>query len=184
MEDLSLHMLDILENSLVAEARRIDLRVLEDPESDTLRLEIRDDGKGMDVETLERAADPFFSTRKTRRFGLGLSMLSEAAKATGGEMEIESFPGKGTRVRAVFHCGHIDMKPLGDVPLTLLTLIVGHPEIELHYHHAIGRHVFSFSTAGEREGEPSFPPKLLQIEERLRKGLAELEEKARIDHLS
>ncbi|MCK4356222.1 sensor histidine kinase, partial [Candidatus Bipolaricaulota bacterium] len=130
MEDLSLHILDIMENSVDAQARRIEVRIDEDPDRDLLTLEIIDDGKGMDAETLEKAMNPFFSTRKTRRFGLGLSMISESAKATGGELTVESSPGKGTRVRATFLRNHIDMKPLGDIPQTLLTLIAGRPGIE------------------------------------------------------
>ncbi len=170
MEDLSLHLLDIMENSLEAQANRIEVRIHEDPEADLLTMEIRDDGRGMDPDTLENAADPFFTTRKTRRFGLGLSMLSESAKATGGEMTVDSSPGKGTRVRAVFHPGHIDMKPLGDIPETLLTLIAGHPEIELRYEHTVAGNAFSFDSADILEG-PATPQILRRIEELLRKGL-------------
>ena len=95
MEDLSLHILDIMENSLNARAERIEVRIDEDPEADLLTLEIKDDGKGMDAQMLQNATDPFFTTRKTRRVGLGLSMLSESAKATGGELTVDSSPGKG-----------------------------------------------------------------------------------------
>jgi len=173
MEDLSLHLLDIMENSLNAQASRIEVRIEEDPESDLLTLEIADDGKGMDAETLQNAANPFFTTRTTRRYGLGLSMLSESAKATGGKMTVDSTPKKGTRVVATFRPSHIDMKPLGDVPQTLLTLIAGHPEIELCYHHTVAGNTFSFSTA-ETTGAIGSVQTLRRIEERLRKGLQRL----------
>jgi hypothetical protein len=173
MEDLSLHMLDIMENSLDARAQRIEVRIDDDPDNELLTLEIQDDGKGMDAQTLKNATNPFFTTRKTRSVGLGLSMLSESARATGGEMTVESSPGKGTRVRAIFQSGHIDMKPLGDVPQTLLTLIIGHPEIELRYDHTIAGETFSFDTEEIREGLGS-PQALRQIGEQIRKGLDEL----------
>jgi hypothetical protein len=171
-------MLDIMENSLDARARRIEVRIDEDPDNELLTLEIQDDGKGMDARMLQDAANPFFTTRKTRSVGLGLSMLSESVRATGGEMTVESSLGKGTRVRATFQSNHIDMKPLGDVPQTLLTLMAGHPEIELRYDHTIGGDTFSFDT-GEIQAELGSPQALRQIGERLRKGLDELTKKAK-----
>jgi hypothetical protein len=177
MEDLSLHLLDIMENSLEAQARRIEVRIDEDPEADLLTLEIRDDGRGMDAETLKNAANPFFTTRKTRRYGLGLSMLSESARATGGEMTVDSSPGKGTRVRAIFRRSHIDMKPLGDIPQTLLTLIAGHPEIELRCDHTIAGSTFSFDTA-EVSGDLGSVQTLRRIERQLREGLERLSKPA------
>lgn len=160
-----------------AQARRIEVRIDEDPEADRIILEIQDDGKGMDPATLKNAADPFFTTRKTRNVGLGLSMLSESAKATGGEMTVDSSPGKGTRVRAIFHPGHIDMKPLGDIPQTLLTLIAGHPEIELRYDHTVAGNTFSFDTAEIQEGLGT-PQTLRRIEKQLQKGLERLRRRA------
>ena len=177
MEDLSLHLLDIIENSLEAWAQRIEVRIDEDPDKGLLTLEIQDDGKGMDAPTLQDATNPFFTTRKTRSVGLGLSMLSESARATGGEMSVESSPGKGTRVKATFQSGHIDMKPLGDVPQTLLTLMAGHPEIELRYDHTIAGNTFFFDTREIREGRGSTQV-LRRIGEQLRKGLEELTRRA------
>jgi len=179
MEDLSLHILDIMENSVDAQARRIEVRIDEDPDRDLLTLKIMDDGKGMDAQTLKKAMDPFFTTRKTRRFGLGLSMISESAKATGGELIVESAPGKGTRVKATFHRSHIDMKPLGDIPQTLLTLIAGRPGIELSYYHTIGRETFSFNTR-EFQDLPRGSPKVLRrIGEHIQEGLDRLTRNAK-----
>ena len=160
-----------------AQASRIEVRIDEDPDADLLTLEIQDNGKGMDAQTLKNAADPFFTTRKTRRYGLGLSMLSESAKATGGEMTVDSAPGKGTRVRAIFHRDHIDMKPLGDVPQTLLTLLAGHPEIEMCYDHTIAKNTFHLDTA-EIAGPLGSVQTLRQIEQRLREGLERLRNQA------
>ncbi|NOZ87663.1 MAG: sensor histidine kinase [Deltaproteobacteria bacterium] len=171
MEDLSLHLLDIMENSIEADAHRIDITIDEDLNNNLLTLEISDDGKGMDTQMLKMAADPFFTTRKTRRFGLGLSMISESARATGGELTLESKPGKGTCVRAVFHRNHIDMKPLGDIPKTLLTVIFGHPEIDLSYHHVVGMKEFSFTTMDYREAPINSPNVLRRLAEIMRKGI-------------
>jgi hypothetical protein len=174
MEDLSLHILDIMENSVDAQAWRIEVRIDEDLDRDLLTLEILDDGKGMDAQTLQKAMNPFFTTRKTRRFGLGLSMISESAKATGGELTVESTPGKGTRVRATFQRSHIDMKPLGDIPQTLLTLIAGHPDIELSYCHTIGGETFSFNTREIQDLPTGSPQVLRQIREHIQKGIDRL----------
>ncbi len=179
MEDLSLHILDIMENSVDAQARRIEVRIDEDPDMDLLTLEILDDGKGMDTRTLQKAMDPFFTTRKTRRFGLGLSMISESAKATGGKLTVESAPGKGTRVRATFQRSHIDMKPLGDIPQTLLTLIAGHPYIELSYCHTIGGETFSFDTREFRDLPIGSPQVLRRIGEHIQEGLDRLTKHAK-----
>jgi len=103
MEDLSLHILDIAENSIAASAARIEIRIEEDKAKDLLTIEIKDDGKGMNEQTLKKALDPFFTTRTTRRVGLGLSLLTQAAKDTGGNLELNSAPGEGTAVRASFH---------------------------------------------------------------------------------
>lgn len=174
MEDLSLHILDIMENSVDAQARRIEVRIDEDLDRDLLTLEILDDGKGMDARTLQKAMDPFFTTRKTRRFGLGLSMISESAKATGGELNVESAPGKGTQVKATFHRSHIDMKPLGDIPQTLLTLIAGHPDIELSYCHTIGGETFSFDTREIQDMPIGSLQVLRWIGERIHEGIDRL----------
>jgi len=131
MEDLSLHVLDVAENSLRAGARRITVRLLEGPSADTLALEIEDDGCGMDEETRKQAVSPFFTGRAGRRFGLGLPLLAQAAEATGGSLTLESAPGRGTRVRVLFRPSHIDMKPIGDLEGTLRGLQAAHPEIEV-----------------------------------------------------
>ena len=179
MEDLSLHILDIMENSVNAHARRIEVRIDEDPDMDLLILEIIDDGKGMDDRMLQKALDPFFTTRKTKRFGLGLSMISESAKATGGELTVKSVPGKGTRVRATFQRSHIDMKPLGDIPQTLLTLIAGYPEIELSYSHTISGETFSFDTSEFRGVSLGSPQVLRRIGELIQEGLDEIAGRAK-----
>lgn len=146
MEDLSLHILDVAENSINAEALKIEIRILDQKANDLLILEIIDDGKGMDAENVKKALDPFFSTKTTRRFGLGLPLLAEAARTANGDFSIESRPGKGTRIKATFQTSHIDMKPLGDIALTLVTLILGHPEVEILFSHHIDQAQYILDT--------------------------------------
>lgn len=135
MDDLSLHILDVAENSIEAGARNIEIGIAEDLKADRLTIEIRDDGRGMDEATLKRVLDPFYTTRKVRRVGLGLSFLQHAAQLAQGNLSIQSQVGQGTTVRATFQHSHIDRKPLGDMAKTLITLVIGHPEIRFRYAH-------------------------------------------------
>lgn len=157
MEDLSLHILDIAENSIRAQAANIRIAIDENWDTDRFVLEIQDDGRGMDNETLNRALDPFFSTKKTRRFGLGLSLLADAARAANGHFHIDSTPGKGTIVRASFQASHIDRQPLGDIPQTLITLIMGHPDIDFLYTHTTGGSSLHFDTKDIRKQLEDIP---------------------------
>lgn len=146
MEDLSLHILDIAENSINGAARKIEIIIDEDREKDLLTIEIKDDGKGMDEKTLKKALDPFFTTRKTRRVGLGLSLLAQAAEESGGKMELNSIPCVGTTVRATFRMSHPDCKPMGDINETMRMLIAGHPEINFVYEHHKDNSIYRFDT--------------------------------------
>ncbi len=146
MEDLSLHILDIAENSIMASAGRIEIRIDEDQANDLLTLEISDDGRGMDEQALKNVLDPFFTTRKTRRVGLGLSLLSQAAREAGGSMEVNSSPGKGTNVRATFRLSHPDCKPMGDIAETIRTLVVAHPEIDFVFEQKTNDSIYRFDS--------------------------------------
>ncbi len=135
MEDLSLHILDIVENSIRARASKINIKVVEDTRRDLLTIEIKDDGKGIDEETMKKVLDPFFTTKATRKVGLGLALLKQSARESGGDVEIISKVGTGTRVKAIFNYSHIDRKPLGDIAATLVTLIAGNPEVDFICEH-------------------------------------------------
>jgi signal transduction histidine kinase len=146
MEDLSLHILDIVENSVAAQASKIEIRLAEDKKKDLLSVEVIDNGIGMDEETQRKALDPFFTSKKVRRFGLGLSLLSESAKAANGHLSIRSEKGKGTKIRADFQYSHIDRKPLGDIGQTIITLIIGNPDVDIIYVHKKDGHEYSLDT--------------------------------------
>jgi len=146
MEDLSLHILDIVENSINASASKIEIRINEDSANDLLTIEITDDGTGMDDETLKKAIDPFYTTRTTRRVGLGLSFLSQSAKESEGTFDIWSKPGEGTTVKASFRMSHPDCKPMGDIALTIQTLVLGHPETVFIYEHTKDDSTYRFDS--------------------------------------
>jgi anti-sigma regulatory factor (Ser/Thr protein kinase) len=146
MEDLSLHVLDIAENSIAAGAQHLEIRVKQSRRQDLLSIEIIDDGHGMSEDMLQKATDPFFTTRTTRRVGLGLPLFEQAAKRAGGEFKIASGPGAGTKVTAVFQYSHVDRQPLGDMNETLLALVVGNPQIEFTYLHQTDDSEISIST--------------------------------------
>ncbi|MDR0596673.1 MAG: ATP-binding protein [Clostridiales Family XIII bacterium] len=133
MQELSLNILDIAENSVRAGAALVRVAVRAFPAEDRLRIAIEDDGKGMDAETAKGAADPFYTTRTTRKVGLGLPYLKMNAELTGGAMEIASSPGSGTSVEATFGLGHIDRAPLGDMGQTMSLLAGANPEMDFVY---------------------------------------------------
>ena len=134
MKEISLHALDIIQNSITAGAAHLDIG-LEEAEG-LLTLAIRDDGRGMSPELLARVADPFTTTRTTRKMGLGIPLLRMAAELTGGSLSIDSREGVGTRVVTVFHSDHIDCPPLGDMGSTLALTLQGAPALELAYTHS------------------------------------------------
>lgn len=146
MRELALHILDVLQNAREAGATRVELTVEEDPTEDRLVIEVRDNGKGMDRQTVRKALDPFFTTRKTRHVGLGLPLFAAAAQQCGGGLEIDSEPGRGTRIRAVFRLGHIDRAPLGNVAATILSFLLGEPACDLVYTHRCADRIFHLDT--------------------------------------
>ena len=146
MKDLSLHILDVVENSIRAEANRVKILVVEEEEKDMLTLKIEDDGKGMNEEILSRAAQPFFTSKPGRRVGMGLALLAQAAREANGKFEIVSTPETGTRIKATFLCSHPDRKPLGDIPATLETLIAGNPKVDFIYEYRKGLEITRLDT--------------------------------------
>ncbi len=175
MEDLSLHILDIVENSIKANAKNIKIKFNENKNKDMSAIEISDDGEGMDKHTLKKALDPFFTTRTTRTVGLGLSLLSEASKAANGSFSIKSKPGKGTHLKAKFQSSHIDKKPMGDIPSTLISIISGNPQINLVYIYKINGEKYIFDTKeikSQLNGIPINSPEVLRIiQSNIKKGM-------------
>ena len=139
MKELSLNILDISQNSITAGASLVEIYLTED-ENGWLTLAVKDDGCGMSEETLRTVMDPFYTTRTTRKVGMGIPLLKLAAEQTGGCVKLESVSDKvsenhGTTITATFDTNHIDMTPLGDVIATLVTILQGHPEIDYLFIH-------------------------------------------------
>ena len=146
MRELSLHILDVVENGITAGGNCIWIQVEEDRQADQLKIAIRDNGRGMPIEKLQNINDPFVTSRTTRRVGLGLSLLAAATERCEGTVRVDSEPGKGTEVEATFRYSHIDRAPLGDMAATVTTLIIGNPGIDFVYSHRIDGDEFSLDT--------------------------------------
>ena len=146
MEELSLNILDIAQNSIAADATLVEIDVEEDDKFDSLIICIKDNGKGMSKEFLETVQDPFITTRTTRAIGLGISFLKEAAEMSGGSVDLQSQLGKGTTVTARFVKSHIDRQPLGNLTETIITLVTLNPDIDFITRYIINDNEFIFST--------------------------------------
>jgi hypothetical protein len=129
MREIALHLLDIAENSVAANAKNITLTVCENLQGDRLTASVIDDGKGMSAEMAASVFDPFVTSRTTRKVGLGIPLFKTAAEACNGKLVISSEIGKGTRLDVEFQHSHIDRMPLGDLSSTMLTLFVAYPQI-------------------------------------------------------
>lgn len=146
MTEISLNILDVAQNSISAGAKLIEISVVADIKSDTLTVVIKDNGCGMDEEKLKKVIDPFFTTRTTRKVGLGIPFYKLAAENTGGTFNITSQLGLGTTVTAVFGLSHIDRMPLGDINFTIHTLVTLNSEIDFYYLYEIDERSFTLDT--------------------------------------
>lgn len=151
MKDLALHILDILQNSVTAGATLIELKITEDPTMDVYSVKFTDNGKGMDAATVQKVTDPFFTTRTTRKVGLGLPLLKQNAEQSGGRLTIHSTPGNGTEVEAVFGYSHIDRIPTGDIAGIMALTVSSYPSIEFIYTHNTPEDTFIFDTREIKE---------------------------------
>jgi hypothetical protein len=164
MEDISLHILDIAENSINAGATLVQILLEEDRGKDLLSVVIKDNGKGIPAEVIEEVLNPFYTTRTTRKIGLGLSLLAQAAKETGGSISVTSAVEGGSSVKADFRPSHIDMKPLGNIADTLIVLIAGNPLIDFIFSYTVNDDNFSFDTRDIKaalEGIPINSPSVI-----------------------
>lgn len=146
-----MHIMDIAQNSVRADASEITITLSESVTADTLILTIADNGKGMERDACTRAADPWFTSRTTRKVGMGLPLLQMNARLAGGEMTIESVPGTGTTVIATFRYSHVDRPPLGDISGTMALLILSYPGINIIYNHLCEGDRWGISTSQIRD---------------------------------
>lgn len=151
MTEISLNILDVAENSTRAKASLVAISVAVNTAADQLTVSIEDDGCGMTADQAAHVTDPFFTTRKTRKIGLGIPFFKYAAESTGGSFSIRSELGKGTTVTAVFGLSHIDRMPLGDINSTIITLITCHPDTDFLYTYRYNEASFELDTRSFRE---------------------------------
>lgn len=156
MKEIALHILDILENSVRAKAKNIWLEVNISDKNNWVSFNVKDDGKGMSPETLAQVQDPFYTTRTTRKVGLGIPMLMQNTEMAGGSVLLESELGKGTQVRAKFQLKNIDRPPFGTLYDGLVNMIISFPEPNWIIIYASDRESFEFNleeTLGEDRAE-------------------------------
>jgi len=151
MKELSLHILDIMENSVSGGASRIEVNITIDKINDLLAIQVIDNGRGMNSETLANVTDPFFTTRTTRKIGMGISLLKQQAEQTGGEFTIKSELGKGTEVNASFSLNNIDRQPLGDIAGVIVNTATSYSDIDFVMNLGTAEGNFHFSSYDARE---------------------------------
>jgi DNA mismatch repair ATPase MutL len=146
MKDISLHILDITENSITARSGEINISIEESLSKDNLKITIADNGIGIPGEMLNKVTDPFYTSRSTRKVGMGLSLLKQKAEQAGGIFEINSESGKGTEVSATFKLSHIDRPPLGNISSVISLLTIANPSICFTYTHKTDAGFFDFNS--------------------------------------
>ena len=146
MKYLSDHILDIVNNSIRANATLIEIDITEDISNDIYSLTIKDNGDGMSQEEIQKAIDPFYTSRTYRKVGLGLPLLKQNTERTGGKFHIDSSPKNGTIIKSVFKHKNIDRPTIGNISETLIIIITGTPEIDIVYSHHINTKQFIFDT--------------------------------------
>lgn len=151
MRELSLYVLDIAQNSLSAGASLIEISVEENSAPDSFVIRIKDNGHGMTPEQVRQVTDPFYTTRTTRRVGMGVPLFRLAAEQAGGGLEIDSEPGRGTTVTAAFVRSHINRAPLGDIEGTLTALIRLNPDRDFCFSHVNNGRSFQIDTRELRQ---------------------------------
>lgn len=171
---MSLHILDIAENSIAAGATRVEISLRQDIGADRFVLRVEDDGRGIELQRKE--TDRFYTSKEGKRFGLGIPLLAQAARECNGEFAIDrGKAGRGTVLTAAFQRSHIDMKPLGDLGATLATLLAGHPEVDYVLEYEVDGTSYRLDTGDirkELEGLPlNFPSVLQYVREQVTEGI-------------
>ncbi len=151
MKEQALHILDIVQNSIVANATLIEVVVDANADADTLIISVIDNGKGIPADMLEKITDPYITTRTTRRVGMGLPLLKDACELTGGSLSISSEVGKGTHLQAMLKFSHIDRQPLGDITGVIMLLINANPQIDFIYRHSLNGNEYVFDSREVKE---------------------------------
>ena len=178
MVELSLHILDIVQNSLHANATGIAIVVDDNLKENTYCITITDNGSGMDEETIVKVLDPFY-TSKNKKTGMGIPLFKQHAELCGGNLEIDSQLGKGTAITAIFENNHFDRQPMGDIASTIAGIIRSNPDVRLIYSHKVDGEIFELDTnelKQELDGVPIESPDVISfIKEMIKSNIDELE---------
>ena len=178
MRELSLNILDIAQNSIVAGATLTEIVVKENTKENTLLIGIYDNGCGMTAEQVRNVIDPFFTTRTTRKVGMGIPLFKMSCEQTGGKFAIESEKGVGTKINALYKTDSIDFTPLGDIASTIVTIVSMNADKEFLYRRVLDDKEFIFSTVEIKkilDGVPLSEPSVMNwIEEYLNEQYNEL----------
>ena len=147
-EELSLHILDIAMNSIVANAQKVEISVLESRKHDWLILRVRDNGRGMDAATLHRVLHAGITTKCARKknIGLGLALLRQTSEMCAGHFHVRRAPGQGTSVTTSLRLSHIDRPPLGDLCATVFTLCAANAAVDVRLRYRTDAEQFHFSS--------------------------------------
>jgi len=151
VQDLAMHLLDIVYNSIRAKASLIKIFFKDSQKDDEIILRVEDDGIGMDKETVEKVQDPFYTTRTTRDVGLGIPLLKEGALSCEGSFQLQSQENIGTMIEAKYLKSHLDTPPIGDLSETLVTLIQANENIDYLFHFETDDLSFDFDTKEIKE---------------------------------
>jgi len=179
MKDLSLHVMDIAQNSIAAGASLIHISVKVDHEEDRMSISVEDTGCGMDAAMVEAVVSPFTTSRTTRKVGLGIPMFKAGAESCDGDFELRSKPGEGTYISASYRISHLDRPPLGDMAETMLALVACNPDLDFVYEYVVdgGEYLFDTRMIREMLGQEiplNFPDITAWIRDYLREGINEL----------
>jgi anti-sigma regulatory factor (Ser/Thr protein kinase) len=173
MKDISLHILDIAQNSISAKASLIEISILSSANRNVYRVSIADNGKGMSPEILATVTDPWTTTRTTRKVGMGIPLLKMNAELTGGTFKIDSKVGKGTWLTATFVHNNIDRLPEGDIPGVFMLLVTANPFIEFVFRYATDRGEFSLDTREVRQIMGNIPLNTPEVRQYLKAMISE-----------
>ena len=179
VQTCALPILDICQNSIKADANLIKIIIEEDIKNDSYKILIGDNGYGMNEKTLSEVSDPFFTTRSTRKVGLGVSLFKMAAEMCNGNFSIDSILNKGTVVTALFQRSHIDRAPLGEINETIMILILNEKNIDIYYEHIFNDKIFIFDTREIRKVLDGIPfteySVILWIKDNIKNGIKNLQ---------
>lgn len=176
MRELSLHIMDILENSINAKATLIYIEIIEDKYKDLLKIVIKDNGVGIKKEDIDKVKDPFVTSRKTRKVGLGISLFEAACLRCDGKLNIYSIEGEGTEVEAIMKYNHIDRAPLGKIEDTIISVLL-YQNIDIVYKHVVDGNEFYFDSREIKKivGDDLALPDILQwIKQYIKEGIQEI----------